>query len=526
MKKFASIQAVSGGRKRRIEVRDGSSTLAELLAEAGLPLNTRCSQRGLCRGCHVLTMEKTPRELLACQYHLGEAESLEISIPGRSLLSHPPAVVSDFQTGVPVGDDPIFETAERLGIAVDIGTTTVATMLVELSTGKVLACATALNAQVSLGDNVLTRIHLCQEDKSNIARLQKSFWQETFQPLLRELFKQSGASMADVAGFVVAGNTTMLHLACGVDPTPMGHVPFKPAFLEQRLFRGAETGLPVGKAAIMLSGLSAYVGADISAGAVCCGLGYGEAPLFLVDVGTNGEMLLSGPNRMLACATAAGPAFEGCGLLCGMRAAQGVVSKIQWEGEALATRIEIIGGREVTPHGITGSAYVDFLAEGRRMGLLGENGRFDKSLVEKYPDRFKHEESGLSLLLEPEHPHLRIGEVDVALLLQAKAAIAAGIETLLVRQGMTASEVGCLYLAGGFGLHLSIPNAIACGLLPGFRADQVRAVGNTSLGGAYLCMLDRSLAAEMDDLRGRVETIELNLDPGFEDRYLDHLSLI
>jgi uncharacterized 2Fe-2S/4Fe-4S cluster protein (DUF4445 family) len=128
-----------------------------------------------------------------------------------------------------------------------------------------------------------------------------------------------------------------------------------------------------------------------------------------------------------------------------------------------------------------------------------------------------------SFLLDPQHPAVRIGEVDVALLLQAKAAIAAGIETLLHLHGLPASGIGRLFLAGGFGLHLSIPNAIACGLLPGFTEAQISAVGNTSLGGAYLALLDRSLAAEMADLDAK--TIELNLDPGFEDRFLDHLSL-
>lgn len=525
MATFATIDAISGRRKHRIEARDDSSTLAEILAGSGLPLNTRCDQRGLCRGCHVIATEEPPRDLLACQYRLKQGEHLEIEIPGRSLLSHPPAVVSEFQTGVPVGNDPIFDTAEPLGIAVDIGTTTVAILLAELSTGRVLARATSLNAQVSFGDNVLTRIHLCQVDDSNVVRLQKAFWQETFHPLLRELMKQSGAPLENVAGLVVAGNTTMLHLACGVDPTPMGRVPFTPAFLNQRNFRGDEFGLPAHWTLFFLPGFSAYVGADICSGAVCCGVRYGERARLLVDVGTNGEILLNGPKGLVACATAAGPAFEGCGLLCGMRAAHGVVSRIECSLEPFEMRMEIIGGGTDAPHGITGSAYVDFLAEGRRAGLLEENGRFNPAFVAAHPDRFKREKNGLSLLLYPAHPHLRIGEVDVALLLQAKAAIAAGIDTLLALQEIPASGIGQLYLAGGFGLHLSVPNAIACGLLPGFHADQIIAVGNTSLGGAYLAMLDRSLLGEMNDLRGLTSTIELNLDPNFEDRYLDHLSL-
>ena len=498
-------------------------TLAEVLADSGYPLNTRCNHRGICRGCHVVERDGRPGDLLACQHRLADGDILRIAIPARSLLSHPPSVVSDFYTGVPVGNDPIFTQSGTLGIAVDIGTTTVAMILAELDSGKVLAKATALNAQVSRGDNVLTRIQLCQEDKTNIAKLREDFWTRTFHPLLTSVLKDSGAGIADVAGVVVSGNTTMLHLACGVDPTPMGTVPFTPAFLDQREFTGEEFGLPRELRVIFLAGISAYVGADISSGAVCCGVHYGNLPQMLVDVGTNGEILLCSQQGSLACATAAGPAFEGCGLLCGMRAAKGVVSKIHLSADPFRVDFETIGGPCSVPHGITGSAYVDFLAEGRRVGLLGENGRFDRAVVASRPEHFHQEENGLSFLLLPGQPDLRIGEVDVALLLQAKAAIAAGIETLLAIQNLTPASIGRLFLAGGFGLNLSILNAIACGLLPGFREEQVTAVGNTSLGGAYLALLDRSIAAEIGDLQA--EAIELNLDPGFEDRYLDHLSL-
>ena len=416
MKDQVEIEVESGGRIRRHVAGGLGRTLAEILADAGYPLNTRCNQRGLCRGCHVVL--EGAGDVLACQHHLTGGESLTVSIPGRSLLSHPPSVVSDFQTGVPVGNDPMFPGA--LGVAVDIGTTTVAILLAELSSGKVLAKATALNAQVARGDNVLTRIQLCQTDKANIGRLKDDFWEKTFRPLLKQLFEQSGSAAADVAGMVVAGNTTMLHLACGVDPTPMGTVPFTPAFLGQRNFSGDEFGLPPAAGVVFLPGIAAYVGADISAGAACCGVRYGDRPQLLVDVGTNGEILLCGPSGTLACATAAGPAFEGCGLLCGMRAAHGVVGKISLRTGPFGVDFESIGGNNGILHGITGSAYVDFLAEGRRAGLLTENGRFDKSFVDSHPGYFRHEQNGLSFYLAPGHSDLRIGEVDVALLLRPR----------------------------------------------------------------------------------------------------------
>ncbi|MEX1118289.1 MAG: ASKHA domain-containing protein [Terrimicrobiaceae bacterium] len=517
----AEIEVWSSGESRILPVLNPEQSLASLLADAGFALNTRCGQRGLCHGCEVELQTNPPQIVRACCQRPPETGRLILTIPARSLLSHAPAIVSDFRTRVPAGNDPIFKNGPPLGLAVDLGTTTVAVLLAELATGKVLARATALNAQVGRGDNVLTRIHLCQSEKKNIRRLQNDFWQLTFQPLLKEVLTASGQSLEAVAGVVVAGNTTMLHLACGEDPTPLGRVPFTPAFLERRDFPEGFPGIP--RPVIFLPGLSAYVGADISAGAVCCGLPYASRPQLLVDVGTNGEILLQAGETMRACATAAGPAFEGCGLLCGMRAASGVISRIRLSNDPYAVTCTVLGGQGSPPHGITGSAYVDFLAEGRDVGLLTEHGRFERSFVKDHPENFRQEENGLCFLLDPQVPDLRIGEVDIALLLQAKAAIAAGIETLLALANVEAGDIETLHLAGGFGLHLSIPHATRCGLLPGFREEQISPVGNTSLGGAYLAMLDQSLAEEMDRLKAGI--IELNLDPGFEDRYLDHLAL-
>jgi len=445
--------------------------------------------------------------------------ALGVEIPARSLLAHPPAVVADFKTGVPCGNDPLF--GGGLGVAVDIGTTTAALLLVELPGGGILSRASGLNAQVGMGDNVLTRIQLCQDDKSAVARLRDAFWKSTFDPLLDRALAEAGRGRAEISGVVLAGNTTMLHLACGEDPTPMGTVPFTPVFLDHRVMPGDRFGLPAGCGVHVLPGLSAYVGADIAAGAICRGIAFAYRPQLFVDVGTNGEILLAGPAGLTACATAAGPAFEGCGLLSGMRAAEGAISRIAFREGPSPVTWQAIGPPGGPLHGITGSAYIDFLSEARAAGLLTETGRFDREYVDAHPGRFAPGENGLCLLIDA----VRIGEVDVALLLQAKAAIAAGIETLLERQGLQPSDIETLHLAGGFGLHLDSTHAIRCGLLPGFDARQIEAVGNTSLGGAWLAMMDASLVGEMEALRQSTDTIELNQDPGFEDRFITHLAL-
>ncbi len=491
--------------------------LSTVLEANGMPLNMRCGGRGLCRGCFVEIEDHGG--VRACQWPV--TSDLRLRIPPRSMPSHKSAVVADFKTALSCGSDPLFPNG--IGVAVDIGTTTVALLLVQADTGEVLARASGLNAQVTDGDNVLTRIQCCQSDPSALARLQRAFWDQTFHPLLADALSKARLDSSDLAGVVLAGNTTMLHLACGTDPTPMGRVPFTPAFLNHRLLDGADYGLPTGCPVHYLPGLSAYVGADITAGAVCRGLCLAEDAHLLVDVGTNGEMLLTGPRGVSVCATAAGPAFEGCGLLYGMRAADGAIVHITMNENPFAISLEKLGPTDGAVHGITGSAYVDFLAEARRAGVLSETGRFDPEFVETHGSLFARNEDGLSLLLA--EGAARIGEADVALLLQAKAAIAAGIETLLARQGLTPADIAKLHLAGGFGLHLNVANAIECGLIPGFETGVVEAVGNTSLGGAYLSIMDRSLISEMESLRAGADVIELNEDPDFEDRFVSNLML-
>jgi uncharacterized 2Fe-2S/4Fe-4S cluster protein (DUF4445 family) len=277
----------------------------------------------------------------------------------------------------------------------------------------------------------------------------------------------------------------------------------------------------------LLPGIAAYIGADITAGVHATGMSYAPRPALLVDIGTNGEIVLQSSGRLHACATAAGPAFEGSGLRSGTRAREGAVSVIRLSLQPFQLDLDIIGN--IPPAravGLCGSAYLDLLALGRNHGLLTRTGRFDPAVWNRLPAANRAEDEGEKLLrLVPGNDHTLIGEVDIALLLQAKAAIGAGIESLLTTAGLAAADVATLHLAGGFGMHLDVAHAIAIGLLPGFRTNQIEVVGNTSLGGAVLALLDRTSLDEMDAIRRGVDVLELNLLPDFEDRYIDHLAL-
>jgi len=532
----------AGGVEVPVGPEDEGLSLADLLSRRAQPLNTRCWGRGLCNGCEIHLERGELRELhgdgtltaqgsravRACQVRAIAGRSATISVPPRSLLRHEPSVVAEFRLEVPWAQDPLDPSA-RYGAAVDVGTTTVALLLADLRTGAALAGASAFNAQVRYGEDVLTRIQRCYQNPDAVAALQKAIAVETLQPLLEEACTAAGITPADVGVMTVAANTTMQHLLAGIDPSSLGVHPFTAVFLEHRQYPPRELGLTFGgeNARVhLLPGPAAYVGSDLAAGIAATGLVYQEGLALLVDVGTNGEIIAQSNGRLLGCATAAGPAFEGAGLTSGTRGVHGAIERIRLEADPFRAHLEIIG-ESSRPLGICGSGYVDFLWEARRTNIIGENGRFTRTFAEKAGDALVADEYGRKLRIHPfgASGPIWISELDIARLLQAKAAIAAGICTLLEKLGRTAAEVQTLYLAGGFGLHLSLEHAIGCGLLPGFTPVQIKVVGNTSLGGAFLALNDRSLLSEMEAACARLESVELNLEPGFEGTYIDHLML-
>ena len=545
MSHAANIQIeLESGEHHEIPATPDNRSLADVLAAHGLPLNTRCGRRGLCRGCEVelrggsLFTENgavsAPATVQACRARLaGEAR---IRIPARSRIEHRPQVGETFEIAIPYAHQPLFPPqsgGRDTAFAVDVGTTTVVVLLVDLVTGETLSRAGAFNEQIRFGDNVVTRIEAAHQPE-NLAALQRAIVMETIQPLLLCACDRAGRSLARIAGGAIAGNTTMLHLLAGEDPTPLGIAPFTPRFIKGKQLLANEIklvadGLAPETPIQLLPGLAAYIGADITAGIFASGMAFDPTPSLLVDIGTNGEIVLQSGGQLTACATAAGPAFEGCGLCCGTRARDGAVSDLRLTLNPFQLETKTIGDVPLAQaNGLCGSAYVDFLATARSGGLLGATGRFDSAEWEKLPAQNRLTDDGERALRLTETDGagaLRVGEVDVALLLQAKAAIGAGIEILLATAGVRAAELGRVYLAGGFGMHLNVAHAIAIGLLPGLRAEQVRVVGNTSLAGALLALVDRTTLDEMENLRAQLEVIELNLAPDFEDRYIEHLML-
>lgn len=528
-------------------------TLSSLLAAQGAALNTRCGGRGWCRGCLVDLREGmvlgptgpvlAPATLRSCLCRLPSVGPVRVRLHQRAVLARTPSVVGSFSVDAPCEAMPeisVVPGRADTGFAVDLGTTTVVVALVDLATGEVLSRAGGYNAQVRFGDNVLTRIEAAADPLVR-EELRDAVLRETLDPLLREAARNAGRELGRVRRGVIAGNTTMLHLLLGLDPSPMGKAPFTPAFLHSRLISVRELGLECsaegsggvggpglpGSAVVrVMPGYSAFVGADIAAGVWATGMLFDTKPSVLVDIGTNGEMALHADGLLHVCATAAGPAFEGSGLGCGTRAHEGAVWKIRQAAVGGQFELQVLG--ELGPgaaEGLCGTAYVDFMAVARRSGLLTSRGRLDDAALQSLPPgSLAGTAHGRGLALMG-GTRLVVSEQDVALLLQAKAAIGAGLSVLLACAGLRPSDIGTLYLAGGFGLHIDLENALAIGLFPGFTAQQVRVVGNTSLAGAVMALVDRRVAVSIEAARERVRVVELNAHPEFEDLFIDNLAL-
>ena len=413
------------------------------------------------------------------------------------------------------------------GVAIDVGTTTVAVALVDLVAGKVVDVETAFNQQLLVGDDVISRISYCRGD-GELKKLQHLVTRYTINPLISELCSRKGLAKEDLLHVVVAGNTVMSHLFLGLSPEGIGRAPFSPVARNYPVCRAASLGLAVNPVALVevVPAVSGYVGGDITAGAAMAELARRSGLWLFVDIGTNGEMVLADRGNLLACATAAGPVFEGAGLFGGMRAVEGAIEHLNF-GRDLDWHWQVLGG--AAPRGLCGSAAIDFVAQGWRCGLLNEFGRMDCDLL-KLCGRYTEIEwrgnrvvgaklagEGLDLVV--------VTERDVAELLKAKAAIAAGMKTLLSVAGRRLDELDGVLLAGGFAGHIDLANAMAIGLLPNLPIERYQYLGNTSLIGAAVALLDSRKPTEYRQLSEQIQVVELNLRPEFVEFFSSSLVL-
>ncbi len=410
------------------------------------------------------------------------------------------------------------------GLAVDIGTTTVAGYLCDLTTGKVLATEAMMNPQVAYGEDVMSRIGFASKEKDGLKKLNDAIIKGLNQ-IIREITKKSGIKPANIIDMVAVGNTCIHHLFLKIDPRYLGIAPFPPAIHHSVNVKARDMGLKIGEGAYVhvLPNEAGFVGAD-NVGVLIAEEPYNQDKILLIiDIGTNGELILGNRKRLMSSSCATGPAFEGAEIRHGMRAAAGAIEKLKIDRQTYEVQFKVIGNdkwntedKNIGARGICGSGIFDAAAQMFLAGLIDKSGRFNMKLESS---RLRYDEGGMAEFViawakETAIDHdIVICQKDIRAVQLAKAAMYSGSKIMMNKMGV--SKIDKVILAGAFGTYIDKASAAAIGLFPDCGMGCVQAVGNAAGDGARIALLNKDKRDEADYWARRVEYIELTLEPDF-----------
>ena len=436
--------------------------------------------------------------------------------------------------------------ATPIGAAIDLGTTTIVAHLADLKSGSLIGTRTARNPQAAFGADVISRIHHCMTVENGLGTLRKLVI-GTISRLISESADSHGFRDTDIVRVTVAGNATMLHILLGLDPEPLAFAPFQTVFTGAKQFPAKRLGLDIhpGAEVHILPSFSAYVGADVVAGLAALDPGATPENYLFVDVGTNGEIALVMPDRILCCATAAGPAFEGANLSCGMEAVAGAISRYRGPGDFRTIA-------NAPPAGICGSGLVDIVASLVRRGVIRGDGFLAepavivpaaRSGIQPASGSTAQSESGVesgsgtgpssgsAVQTEPRSGsalgtdrEILLTPGDVREVQLSKSAITAGVALLMRHAVCRTDDIGAVYLAGGLGNYLQPRSAVEIGLFPRELENRIIPVGNTSASGALLALKSERFGACLDEILSRMELFELSVHPEFPDEFAANMA--
>ena len=437
----------------------------------------------------------------------------------QDLSSGGDAELIDILPGLEADDSPLW------GAAIDIGTTTVKVMIVDLISGQALGQAAEFNAQIARGEDVISRIIFAGKGSGD--QTLRELVLVTINELLIKASKRAKTSPEKIYKTVLSGNSTMIHLLLQIPPASIRLAPYITVANQIPELTASDLGLgiyPQGKA-LILPGVASYVGSDISAGVLSSGMSETEKVTLFLDVGTNGEMVLGTKEWLVTCACSAGPAFEGAGVIHGMRATTGAIDEVWINETNHEATWRVIGG--VKPKGLCGSALISLLAEMLMTGVINKSGRFDYSLE---TDRIRNGSHGGEYVVcwadeSDIGQDIVISEVDIDNLMRAKAAIFAGFSVLADSVGVPLDSVEQVLIGGGFGQYINVEKAVQIGLLPDMPWEKFKFLGNTSLKGAYLALLDRKNSNEISEIANKMTYIELSADNRFFDAFTSAMFL-
>lgn len=527
----------------KINVNEGDNLLKSL-REYGVFVDSPCSGRGTCGKCIVRIEGVLPPVTEHDQIHLDDAEIADGCRLACAVVCSPGMVVHVTEEVASAKGYEHFKTVAGLvreniappkqmnklkpragyGIALDIGTTTVAAMLVSLENGSILTFASRLNPQRAYGADVISRINYGQ--KAEGLKSLNDVIVSCVNDIVDELVEKSGVAREHVRSMAVVANTTMLHLFLNYDPSSLGVSPFTPLFKESQKLTPEQcrVDLDPGTEVYILPLVSGFVGADAVAASMAVYLGEYNGNRLIIDFGTNSEILLGTEKGIFACAAAAGPAFEGAHIKYGMRATAGAISRVRISDAEMAVRT--IDNQPA--EGICGSGLIDAIAELTKNGIIERNGRIkyneENPLAVACLGKNSDDMYEIRLAGEGEES-VWLTQQDIREVQLAKGAISAGIQILCEEGGITENDIDVLYLAGAFGNHIDKRSAREIGIIPQLPDERIIPIGNAAIMGGALALLHEEMRTYAEEMSAGIKHLELNEHPDFQNIYVAALKL-
>lgn len=400
-----------------------------------------------------------------------------------------------------------------LGVAIDIGTTGISYYLVDLSNGEIVGSLSSLNPQTEFGGDVLSRITYCMENPLGAIKLQELIIDE-INDTIKKLVGNTH-NINDIYHIAVSANTTMMHLLLGINPEPLAKSPYKSVFLKCGDIKATDVNLKVNSQALLsiTPSASSYVGGDIVAGIMASGF-QNERQAVFIDIGTNGELAALKDGKIICTSTAAGPALEGMSIECGCRAEEGAIDCFDI-GEDYSISFNTIGG--VKAIGICGSGLIDIAGALVKRDILMKSGRWNKNLDPKIANRLVDKKFYIT-------EDIYISQKDIRQIQLAKGAISTGLIMMLEEIDLTIEEIVVVYIAGAFGYHINPNNIKTMGLIPNGFSGEIKFLGNTSLEGSRLALINKDCLDKEDKIKESMEVLELSLKDNFQDIFVSQLS--
>ncbi|MFR5151078.1 MAG: corrinoid activation/regeneration protein AcsV [Ruminococcus sp.] len=408
------------------------------------------------------------------------------------------------------------------GLAVDIGTTTVSAVLINMETGEILAKASSGNGQIRFGADVINRI-IEQQKPGGKKKLQDAVIKETINPMIAQMCKSAGIPASHIYRMSVGANTTMNHLFAGINADPVRMEPYIPAFFKTNSLFASDVGIAINKDAhiIIAPNIGSYVGGDITAGTLVSMIWNRPEFSLFIDLGTNGELVFGNSDFMMSCACSAGPAFEGGDISCGMRATDGAIEACTIDKETMEPTYKVVGEPGTRPVGLCGSGIIDVISELFMCGIINPKGKFVRE-----GERIRHDKYGMGsyvIAFEKDAGSVKdieITEVDIDNFIRAKGAIFSAIRTMINSLDFDVSMIDDVYVAGGIGSGINMRNAVNIGMFPDIPLEKFHYIGNSSLTGSYLMLLSTEAEKKTYELAANMTYMELSTVPTYMDEFV------